>query len=497
MIMMTKETKGTLERPIEDKTGLENRQKRRCSPSALGPSALEVPWKRAQPAKSGQGHPKAVAYALGMPPICARSAPEPLHPSNLCPPSVEAIEISDSTLVCGSHEDRLVCDPRPGNVCEVFKGPQINGDVEIVGRLNGNNPQIAFVDDHASIEDECYSEVMSLLRLGIYLSLHERFNDYHGSYSIPLCPSLLNDQVALNLWGYTTFVDHFDAWFYLKHVQPWYDGMIECANSNPHVVMILCLFVLPLVLQGLDLRSNPFQEGEDDTSQMAFGLLERMLTGQIILEDFLRDMERCPLDDYDDKGDSRDVREANGKQNEARNPPKEEMWFIRFGELGAELSRGCALAKIHMSYYKSLPIFLDKLVPSWAAILVSVTLILMFGEIVPQSIYTRNGLTIGATLAPLVQLLLWLFFPIAYPISKVLDWMLGKGHASLLRRAELKMFVDLHGNEAGKGGDLTHDETTIIVGALKLMEKTAKDAMTPISKAFSLDLDGKLNLWVY
>ncbi|KAF3667409.1 DUF21 domain-containing protein [Capsicum annuum] len=146
---------------------------------------------------------------------------------------------------------------------------------------------------------------------------------------------------------------------------------------------------------------------------------------------------------------------------------------------------------------ESLPIFLDKLVPSWAAILVSVTLILMFGEIVPQSIYTRNGLTIGATLAPLVQLLLWLFFPIAYPISKVLDWMLGKGHASLLRRAELKMFVDLHGNEAGKGGDLTHDETTIIVGALKLMEKTAKDAMTPISKAFSLDLDGKLNLWVY
>ncbi|CAK9185830.1 unnamed protein product, partial [Ilex paraguariensis] len=50
---------------------------------------------------------------------------------------------------------------------------------------------------------------------------------------------------------------------------------------------------------------------------------------------------------------------------------------------------------------------------------------------------------------------------------------------------------------AGKGGDLTHDETTIIAGALELTEKTAKDAMTPISKAFSLDLDGTLTLWVY
>lgn len=143
---------------------------------------------------------------------------------------------------------------------------------------------------------------------------------------------------------------------------------------------------------------------------------------------------------------------------------------------------------------ESLPIFLDKLLPPWAAILISVTLILAFGEILPQAICTRYGMTVGATMAPFVRVLLLVFFPIAYPISKVLDSLLGKGHAILLRRAELKTFVDFHGNEAGKGGDLTHDETTIIAGALELTEKTAKDAMTPISKAFSLDLDGTLDL---
>ncbi|KAE8100230.1 hypothetical protein FH972_018152 [Carpinus fangiana] len=145
---------------------------------------------------------------------------------------------------------------------------------------------------------------------------------------------------------------------------------------------------------------------------------------------------------------------------------------------------------------ETLPIFLDKLVPPWAAILISVTLILMFGEIMPQAVCTRYGLKVGATMAPLVRVLLWLFFPISYPISKVLDWMLGKGHAVLLRRAELQTFVTFHGNEAGKGGDLTHDETTIINGALELTAKTAKDAMTPISNAFSLDLDSNLDLWV-
>ncbi|XP_039060455.1 DUF21 domain-containing protein At1g47330-like [Hibiscus syriacus] len=143
---------------------------------------------------------------------------------------------------------------------------------------------------------------------------------------------------------------------------------------------------------------------------------------------------------------------------------------------------------------ETLPIFLDKLVPPWAAILVSVTLILMFGEILPQAVCTRYGLKVGAAMAPFVRVLLFLFLPISYPISKVLDWMLGKGHAALLRRAELKTFMDFHGNEAGKGGDLTHDETTIIAGALEMTEKTAKVAMTPISNAFSLDLDTTLDL---
>ncbi|CAL1371106.1 unnamed protein product [Linum trigynum] len=65
---------------------------------------------------------------------------------------------------------------------------------------------------------------------------------------------------------------------------------------------------------------------------------------------------------------------------------------------------------------------------------------------------------------------------------QLLDYVLGKKHSALLRRAELKTLVDLHGNKAGKGGELTHDETTIIIGALDMTLKKANDAMTPISK---------------
>ncbi|KAH8953926.1 hypothetical protein BDL97_08G052700 [Sphagnum fallax] len=105
---------------------------------------------------------------------------------------------------------------------------------------------------------------------------------------------------------------------------------------------------------------------------------------------------------------------------------------------------------------EALPIFLDAIVNTWGAILISVTLILAFGEL--------------------------------------LDLILGKGHDPLFRRAELKTLVDMHGNAAGKGGELTNDETTIIAGALELTEKTASQAMTPIKDVFALDVNAKLDL---
>ncbi|TMX04954.1 DUF21 domain-containing protein At4g33700 isoform X1 [Solanum lycopersicum] len=153
----------------------------------------------------------------------------------------------------------------------------------------------------------------------------------------------------------------------------------------------------------------------------------------------------------------------------------------------------CTLLICNAAAMEALPIFLDGLVTAWGAILISVTLILLFGEIIPQSLCSRYGLAIGAATAPIVRVLVCICFPIAYPISKLLDFLLGHGNRALFRRAELKTLVNLHGNEAGKGGELTHDETTIIAGALELHDKTASDAMTPISEIFAIDINAKLD----
>nr|TKS07326.1 hypothetical protein D5086_0000114330 [Populus alba] len=47
------------------------------------------------------------------------------------------------------------------------------------------------------------------------------------------------------------------------------------------------------------------------------------------------------------------------------------------------------------------------------------SLVLVFGEILPQAVCNRYGLTVGAAMTPLARVLLLLFFPISYPVSKV------------------------------------------------------------------------------
>ncbi|KAL8162212.1 hypothetical protein V2J09_013701 [Rumex salicifolius] len=141
---------------------------------------------------------------------------------------------------------------------------------------------------------------------------------------------------------------------------------------------------------------------------------------------------------------------------------------------------------------EALPLYLDKLVNQFAAIVLSVTFVLAFGEVIPQAICSRYGLAVGANFVCLVRILMIICYPIAYPIGKVLDCVLGHNEA-LFRRAQLKALVSIHGKEAGKGGELTRDETTIISGALDLTEKTAEEAMTPIESTFSLNVDSKLD----
>ncbi|XP_025097567.1 LOW QUALITY PROTEIN: DUF21 domain-containing protein At2g14520-like [Pomacea canaliculata] len=151
---------------------------------------------------------------------------------------------------------------------------------------------------------------------------------------------------------------------------------------------------------------------------------------------------------------------------------------------------------------EAMPIFLDRVSDPITAVAVSVTAVLLFGEVVPQAVCTRYGLAIGATLAPLVYFLMGILIIIVWPLSKVLDCLLGEEHGTFYRRAELKVLVDLHGKnhhvsraQSSDGADdcLTVDEIMIIKGALDMKYKTVANAMVPIQKVFMLSCDNILD----
>ncbi len=67
---------------------------------------------------------------------------------------------------------------------------------------------------------------------------------------------------------------------------------------------------------------------------------------------------------------------------------------------------------------ESLPIFLDRMVPEYIAIILSVTFVLVFGEIIPQAAISRFGLAVGGNLFWFVWILMAISSPISFPISK-------------------------------------------------------------------------------
>ena len=75
---------------------------------------------------------------------------------------------------------------------------------------------------------------------------------------------------------------------------------------------------------------------------------------------------------------------------------------------------------------ETLPIFLGEIVPNYIAILLSVSLVLIFGEIIPSALFTGSlQLRTVCYFINFVQLLTYFFYPISYPISLLLDYWFG------------------------------------------------------------------------
>lgn len=145
---------------------------------------------------------------------------------------------------------------------------------------------------------------------------------------------------------------------------------------------------------------------------------------------------------------------------------------------------------------ESLPLFLDKMFSEVLTIILSVSFVLVFGEVLPQALCTGpDQLKIAYYMTPLVKIIVVIFFPISYPISKMLTCCFGGHRGYKLKNEDIKALISLHTNLYGpkKATGLMKVQVKMIHGAIDLANKFVRDHIIPLNKVYKVSTDTIIN----
>ncbi|XP_013774869.1 LOW QUALITY PROTEIN: metal transporter CNNM4-like [Limulus polyphemus] len=149
----------------------------------------------------------------------------------------------------------------------------------------------------------------------------------------------------------------------------------------------------------------------------------------------------------------------------------------------------CSLLLGNVLVNSSLTILLDSISSGLIAVIGSTISIVVFGEIIPQAICSRHGLAVGARTVLLTKFFMLVTFPLSFPISKILDWILGEEIGNVYDREKLIEYIKV----TMAYNKLENEEVNIISGALELKKKTASQVMTKIEDVFMIPNDSILD----
>jgi len=123
------------------------------------------------------------------------------------------------------------------------------------------------------------------------------------------------------------------------------------------------------------------------------------------------------------------------------------------------------------------------------AVIASTLGIVVFGEIIPQAICSRHGLAVGAKTILLTKFFMLVTAPLSFPISKILDCILGTEIGTVYNKQRLMELLKVTEQYNG----LEKDEINIVTGALVLKQKSVKDVMTNIEDCYMLPIESTLD----
>jgi len=121
-------------------------------------------------------------------------------------------------------------------------------------------------------------------------------------------------------------------------------------------------------------------------------------------------------------------------------------------------------------------------------------LIVTFGEIIPQAICSRHGLAVGARTVWIVKIFVVFTFILSYPISILLDRLLGREIGTIYNRHQMKSLIEVY-NKSSES-EIHGDDKTLIKGALDFSTKQVGQIMTKMEDVFMLEIDTPLSFSV-
>lgn len=130
-----------------------------------------------------------------------------------------------------------------------------------------------------------------------------------------------------------------------------------------------------------------------------------------------------------------------------------------------------------------IPLFLNSITTGVMAGAISVILITIFGEVLPQAICAKHAITVGGIFAPFVRLTMFATYPISKPLAWLLDAILGKEKYRYYSKRKMERFVELHTHESS---NIDSDEIRIMKGSLTFSDKPVKNIMTPWDKVYAI-----------
>lgn len=137
----------------------------------------------------------------------------------------------------------------------------------------------------------------------------------------------------------------------------------------------------------------------------------------------------------------------------------------------------CTLLLGNVAINSAVSVVMSEIASGLVAGIVSTGLIFLFGEVIPQATFSRYAFEFGARTTWLVRIFMVIMWPIAKPMSMVLDFIFGKELPELFDKQELEVLL---GDHVG-GNKIDSDENRIMLGAMKFSDKTAVDVITPIT----------------